>query len=104
MKLMTKAIEASLPPLGSQDSKGYDAIVRVKFFNPCGHGTWLATEYDPNERLFFGWAEIFPGCGELGYFSLDELESVKVPPFGLGIERDLHFTPKTLDEAVKEYE
>ena len=99
MKLLTKAIESKLPALYSQDGKGDAAIVQVKFFNPMGQGTWLATEYDPESRMFFGWAEICPGCGELGYFSLDELESIALP-WGLGIERDMHFTPKPLSEAI----
>ena len=34
---------------------------------------------------------------ELGYFSLSELQSVR-GPWGLPIERDLHFEPKTLKE------
>lgn len=102
MKLLTKEIERNLHALYSQEGKGMNAIVQVKFFNPCGHGTWFATEYDPIRRLFFGWAEIHPDCGELGYFSLDELEGVQLP-FGLRIERDLHFTPKTLSEAVDEF-
>ena len=33
---------------------------------------------------------------ELGYFSLNELKSVKVR--GLGIERDMYFSPKTIKE------
>jgi hypothetical protein len=36
---------------------------------------------------------------ELGYFSLDELESVR-GPFGLKIERDLYWKPKTLREVM----
>lgn len=100
MKLMTKALEKKMPTLCSQDGMGEDAIVFVKFFNPTGAGTWLATEYDPEERIFFGWAEIQAGCGELGYFSLDELASVKLR-FGLGIERDMHFSPMRLGDAIK---
>lgn len=39
--------------------------------------------------LFFG--RVDGDESEWGYFSLRELESVKV--YGLGIERDLYFTP-----------
>jgi len=35
----------------------------------------------------------------MGYFSLDELESVKV--HGLAMERDLHFQSKPLSEIKK---
>lgn len=93
MKLMTKAIEKNLPPLYSQENKDPKEVrIWVKFFNPMGAGTWYATEYDPEQRLFFGFAKITDG--ELGYFSLDELESVKLP-LGLGIERDLYWNDET---------
>jgi hypothetical protein len=38
---------------------------------------------------------------ELGYFSLSELENLK-GSMGLPVERDLHFTPKPLDEIAPE--
>jgi hypothetical protein len=104
MKLMTKAIEKRIPELRGQDGKSWEeTTVYAKFFNPVGHATWFATEYDPEERMFFGWAELHPGCGELGYFSLDELESVRLR-FGLGIERDRHFPEKSLADCVAEFQ
>lgn len=101
MKLLTKEIERKLPALYSQEEVK-DPIVRVKFFAPVGSAVWFATEYDPEEGLFFGWAEVVPGCGELGYFSLAELESVKLP-MGLGIERDMYYRERPLSEAIAEY-
>jgi hypothetical protein len=97
MKLLTKKIERSLPPLYSQDGKGDDAIVRVKYFHPMSGWTWYATEYDPKTRTFFGLVVGFET--ELGYFSLDELEEAR--PLKLGVERDLYFTPTTLGEIRK---
>ena len=35
-----------------------------------------------------------PGLPELGYVGLNELQAVR-GPWGLGIERDLYWTPKT---------
>jgi len=102
MKLMTKEIEKKIPALYAQDGKGMEATVHVKFFFPIGCATWLATEYDPEQRLFFGWAMLQPGCGELGYFSLDELESVSRG--GVKVERDLYFGTKTLKEAIADYQ
>ena len=61
----------------------------VRFFNPVGAATWLATELDP-DGILFGLADLGFGCPELGSFSLAELEAVRLP-FGLGIERDLLF-------------
>jgi len=98
MMLLTQEIKKAIPALYAQDGKGKDAIVYVKFFNPIGSWTWYATEYDPDTRTFFGC--VVGDFTELGYFSLDELESLELPG-GLGIERDLHFTRQTLREAIK---
>lgn len=77
-----------------------DIQVIAKFFNPTGVGNWFATEYDPVDRIFFGYANLGdPVMAELGTFSLDELESFK-GKFGLGIERDLHFKARTLKEVI----
>lgn len=59
------------------------------FFNPFGEGVWLATELDPDGDVMFGLADL--GYPELGSFSLEEMESTRLP-FGMGIERDLLFT------------
>lgn len=63
----------------------------VRFFNPVGAATWLATEID-DDGILFGLADLGFGCPELGSFSAAELEAVRLP-FGLGIERDLLFEP-----------
>lgn len=62
----------------------------VKFFNPCGAATWLLTELDSDGDTLFGLCDLGFGCPELGSASLAEIAVVRVP-FGLGIERDLHF-------------
>ena len=64
----------------------------VRLFSPVGAATWLATEIDA-DGIFFGLADLGFGCPELGSFALAELEAVHLP-FGLTIERDLHFTPR----------
>ena len=90
MKLITKALEARFKKIGSQE-KVADPIVIAKFFNPTGAGTWYATEYDPKEKIFFGYVSIFEDWNdEWGSFSLEELEQYR-GKFGLGIERDLYF-------------
>lgn len=101
MKLLTKEVIASLPPLYSQE-KVKDPVVPVKFFSPLGSWTWYAYEGQPegDDFIFFGY--VVGHENELGYFSLKELESVG--PFGLGIERDLHWRPKKLSEVKKLYE
>lgn len=92
MKLMTKGIEKKFEKftLYSQDGKGLDAKVVVKYFNPTGAGTWLITEGEKQEDgdwLLFGYCHIFEW--EWGYVALSELQSFK-GQFGLGIERDLY--------------
>ncbi len=47
MKLLPKEIREQLPPLYSQDGKGGNAVVYVKYFAPWSSWTWLATEGEP---------------------------------------------------------
>ena len=68
-----------------------DPMPVVKFFNPMGGATWLATELDPNGDTLFGLADLGFGCPELGSFSLREIAAVRLP-FGLSIERDAGFS------------
>lgn len=68
----------------------FDHIPVVKFFNPVGAATWLATELEEDRDTMFGLTDLGFGCPELGSFSLLEMSSVRLP-FGLGIERDLYF-------------
>lgn len=96
MKLLTKAIEKKLPALGSTEEVDLEnKNLVVKFFQPWGFWNWYGVEYDPEQRLFFGYVE--GEEKEWGYFSLDELESV-VGRFGLKIERDLYWEPVTFRE------
>ena len=67
-----------------------DPVPVVKFFNPCGAATWLATELDEDGDTLFGLADLGFGCPELGSFSLSEIANVRLS-FGLGIERDRSF-------------
>lgn len=59
----------------------------VKLFFPAGTGTWLLTELNPDNNIAFGLADL--GEPELGYFSVDEIASVRVR--GLKVERDLYW-------------
>lgn len=91
MKLLTKKIEAELESselCGNQDSK-----VIVKFFNPCGSGTWLITggKKIQNDWILYGYCHIYEW--EWGTVSLKELESIRTR-FGLGIERDMYANGK----------
>ena len=67
---------------------GLDHVPVVKFFNPLGIGTWLATELDEDGDTLFGLADL--GYLELGAFSLAEMQELELP-LGMGIERDILF-------------
>ena len=97
MKLLTKEIIRRTPKLNATDGVK-DKVATAKFFNPVGRGTWYMVEYDPDLRLAFGYCELF-GEYELGYFSLNELETLRLP-LGMKIERDLYFKPQKLSEIT----
>lgn len=114
-------------PLYSQDGKGGKAKVLAKFFLPATAWTWYVLEgarIDLDEDAaeaygttagpsweFFGITinDQHP-AGEYGYFTLAELEGivVNVPvkdqhgnligTYPQRIERDQHFTPRTIEE------
>lgn len=99
--LLTKENRAQLPALYAQDGEGLDATAYVKLFHPTSRYTLYVTEFDGDDT-FFGYlvSPLGPDCDEYGYSSLAELTELRAGPFNLGIERDLHFAPKTLREAL----
>lgn len=88
MILLTPELRDRLLANGRQ--RDVDHIPVVKFFNPVGAATWLATELDDDGETLFGLADLGFGSPEIGAFNLVEMASVRLP-FGLGIERDLYF-------------
>ncbi len=101
MILLTKQIKEQL--IGNYKyNAGEDCSPVVKLFGGSSC-TWLLTELDPKTNVAFGLCDLGMGSPELGYVSMDELESIKFPPFGLGVERDLHFeADKTIMQYTKE--
>lgn len=94
--LLPPEIAAKLPPLYANESQGDEAIAHLKLFTPWTNWTWYASEYDPEEWIFFG---IVVGHErEIGYFCLDELAAIRGPG-GLRIERDLYWKPRPLKEC-----
>jgi len=99
-KLLTKAIEKKLPALYATENVPLEQkVAYVKFFTPDSNWTWYGLEYDPKTRTFFGW--VVGHEKELGYFSLDELESAR-GPMRLPIERDKWFSPTPLGVLMKQ--
>jgi hypothetical protein len=103
MQLLTKCDRKMLPKLYAQENNP-NAKAYIKFFDPVGSATWYASEFD-GEDLFFGFVDLGlgPGCAELGYFSLKELQSLKCGGLRLGIERDILFTPTLLTELIEQH-
>lgn len=98
---MTKELEKKLPKYETETTE--DTFVMVHYFNPNGAGDWFGLTYDPIDKIFFGYVSIFGDHNdELGDFSLAELAEFR-GRLGLGIERDLHWTPKPLKEVTREY-
>ncbi|KWV43840.1 single-stranded DNA endonuclease [Rhizobium altiplani] len=90
MILLTPELRAQLIR-NNVEAREADHIPVVKWFTPWANATWLVTEMEPDGRCF-GLCDVGQGTPELGYVSVEELESIK-GPFGLTIERDLHFRP-----------
>ena len=106
MKLLTKEIKKMLPALYATEAVPLaDKVVVCKFFDPTSGYTFYCVEGQEEEDDFILW-----GCvtglyeDEFGYTSLKELESVRLP-FGLRIERDLHWRPRKVSEieALKKF-
>ena len=91
MKLFTEEQRTKLLANGTRRGPDHEPV--VKLFNPCGAGTWLLSELDPEypNECGFGLADLGFGTPELGSIGLLELTEYR-GPFGLGIERDIHFT------------
>jgi len=102
MKLITKEIEKAAPPLYSTEDVALgDKTVVAKFFDPTGRFTFYMFEYDPGERCAFGWcvSPFGSDCDEPGYMTIDEMEDIK-GAWGLGIERDMYFSPKPFRDVA----
>ena len=91
MKLLTEEQRTKLLANGTRRGADHEPV--VKLFNPCGAGTWLLSELDPEypDECGFGLADLGFGTPELGSIGLLELTEYR-GPFGLGIKRDIHFT------------
>ena len=106
MMILTKPITKQLKANSLRNQTATNPITRstkpvVKLFGG-GACTWLLSELD-DDGIAFGLCDLGMGLPELGYVSMDELMSIRFPPFGLPIERDMHFTPKkTLVEYADE--
>jgi hypothetical protein len=89
-------LKQQIPKLYSQDGSK-DPMVYMKLFQPWGSWSWYITEGEDQDGdyIMFGYVVGFES--EWGYSSLNELSSI-TGPFGLKIERDIHFSAKPASE------
>lgn len=101
MKLFSKEVDKKLfrqYPMGSDLDKQY---VVTKIFNPYGRGRWYLINSDPDDPDYI-WAIVQMGdIVEVGSVSRRELESIRIKPFNLPLERDLYFTGINAAELFK---
>lgn len=104
MKLFTKSIDQQLFKQFSMGSSMNQKVV-VKIFNPYGRGYWYILNSDPDDPDYL-WAIVDYGQGiETGSVSRRQLETMRVKPFMLPLERDLGFSPrpaKDIFEGLKQ--
>jgi hypothetical protein len=95
MDLLPSHVRTALArfPIGSQEARGDEALVVVKYFFTAGRYTLYVTEadFEEDDVLLFGYclSPFGEDSDEWGYASLAELQSLRVR--GLTMERDLHF-------------
>ena len=96
MELIPQEIKELIPKL-YETEKQNDPIAYVKLF--LDGWTWYITELSIDNNICFGYV-ISPFESELGYFSLNEIKSIK-GSLGLSVERDILFKPTKLSTIKK---
>ena len=96
MELIPQEIKNKIPKLYETEEQN-DPIAYVKLF--LDGWTWYITELSIDNNICFGYV-ISPFESELGYFSLNEIKSIK-GTLRIGAERDLSFKPTKLSRIKK---
>ena len=101
MKLLTKSILDQFVKQGYTGDKTPNEITVIAKLFGGGACSWYLYEYNSEEKMFMAFVTLGdPEMAECGNVSQEELESVRFPPFGLGIERDKYFKPMKLSEVI----
>lgn len=89
-KLIPQTLLSDIPDLYETEGQ-LNPMLYVKLFTPDSNWTWFIIEFSKADaKTCYGYVQGLES--ELGYFTLEELESIH-GPLGLAIERDLSFTP-----------
>ncbi len=94
-KLIPQTLLSDIPDL--YDTEGEtNPLCYVKLFTPDANFTWYIIELSKNDmNTCYGYVQ--GQENELGYFTLEELESIH-GPLRLAVERDLSFQPSLLSK------
>ena len=94
-KLIPKTLLSDIPDLYETEGT-LNPICHIKLFTPDSNWTWYIIEFSKADaKTCYGYVD--GPEGELGYFTLEELEEI-YGPLGLAIERDFSFTPIPFSE------
>ena len=93
MKLITKAIEAAFAKQGDTSQKEMSEIkIVMKLFGGGAFSWYIYEKLD--DDIYMAFVNLGdPEMSECGTISMSEIEAVKFPPFGMGVERDMYFEP-----------
>ena len=102
MNLLPEELKEELKkyPLYSQEDKGLQKDILIKYFNASGVGTWIVFEGQPegDDIEFFGLVNLAEW--EFGYFTLNQLKELQNQ--GHLIEIDLYSEFKDLENFLKQ--
>ena len=98
---------------GTESNKSaYETVVSAHYFLPGSGCDWYVLEYCQDDDEIFCWAEVIPGCGELGYSSVSEMEQLilqsqviigdQVLNMPCRVELDEYWTPLPLSDVLAE--
>lgn len=103
-KLHEKLVKLGIPALYSTEGKPEsERVIYAKCFALASGATWLISEYNPEEKLAFGYTDLF-GTGSQGgacwgYISIEELEElvwINIPR----VEFDRYFSKKLFTKCI----
>jgi len=101
MKLFTKDIDRQLFKQFHLGNDLDNQVVVTKIFNPYANMRWFIVNSDVDDSDYL-WAIVQMGNNvEVGSVSRSELETIRISPFRLPLERDLGFRPVNAGELLR---
>jgi len=97
-KLIPQILLSDIPDLYETEGS-LNPLCYVKLFTPDSSWSWYILELSKSDtNTCYGYVQGLQS--ELGYFTLEELESIH-GPLGLAIERDMSFAPTPFSQIKK---